>query len=403
MNTKKFATSLTALAFAGFSHSSHAFDLLPLGSVKQIQTGYAHSCALLDTGIVKCWGANNLGQLGDGTSTPRRAIASAVVGLSDVKQIAVGENHTCALLNDGYSKCWGAADSGQLGAVTHGEAFFNVPQPVVQSVPYIAISTGWNTTCALDNTGSASPWCWGKNEAGQIGDGTNTNRKFPRMVITGGVSDSAVTVGYGQVCVIQNYALQCWGSGYFGAPNFENNVSSSGIVGMPNDAIAVSAGAAFLCALQGDGSLWCLGANDNGQIGDNSITTRKSPVQVSVGSPMTDVESVAAGSSHTCAVLTGEYARCWGANFHGQLGIGSRTEMHLPTTVSLSSVESISASKGQHTCAMTHTRQAYCWGNNDTGQVGSGGYGSDVLSPAPVLDDDRVFADGFEPPNIGPL
>jgi alpha-tubulin suppressor-like RCC1 family protein len=158
-----------------------AVDVLGLTSgVTAITTGMEFSCALLNTGAVKCWGYNGYGQLGDGTNT-NRSTPVQVSGLtSGVVSISAGQNHTCALLDTGAVKCWGYNGYGQLGDTTTTNR--NVPTSVsTLSSGVQSISVGWEHSCAVLTSGAAK--CWGRNNEGEVGDGTNTNRSTPVAVV----------------------------------------------------------------------------------------------------------------------------------------------------------------------------------------------------------------------------
>jgi hypothetical protein len=152
---------LAAEAFVGVTSGAL------LGDVEAVAAGENHSCALLSGGAVRCWGANGSGQLGNGTTTDFPA-AMPVVGLGGTATaIAAGWLHTCALLNNGTVRCWGANGYGQLGDGTMTRR----TTPVTVSLPITAtaIAAGGEHTCALLNDGTAR--CWGYNFYGQLGNG----------------------------------------------------------------------------------------------------------------------------------------------------------------------------------------------------------------------------------------
>lgn len=140
--------------------------------------GDYHACALDTGGGVRCWGDNFRGQLGDGTSTNRET-ATPVSGLSSgVTAIAAGAFHTCAIKQDKTVVCWGRNDNGQLGNGTNLNSA--VPVPVQALTQISALTAGGAFTCALTQAGSVS--CWGYNDFGQLGDGTNIERATPVQV-----------------------------------------------------------------------------------------------------------------------------------------------------------------------------------------------------------------------------
>jgi alpha-tubulin suppressor-like RCC1 family protein len=150
---------------------------------KSVATGSAHACATRADGAVFCWGANDRGQLGDGTTVDRTAPVQVNAAAAFVT-LAAGGAHSCGLTSSGAAYCWGANDAGQLGTGTFGGSHL-MPERVSLSAPLLKISTGRDHTCALAVSGDAgvgAPYCWGLNTDGQLGDGTTTNRNVPTPV-----------------------------------------------------------------------------------------------------------------------------------------------------------------------------------------------------------------------------
>jgi hypothetical protein len=157
-------------------------------SVAAIAAGPANTCALLASGGVQCWGSNGNGQVGDGTTTPHLLVPTTVVGLSSsVAAIAAGQYHMCALLaSTGGMQCWGLNNYGQLGVGTTtnwpGAQFVPPTSVVGLSTSVAVIATGVGHTCALLASSSRGVQCWGYNANGQLGDGTTTQRLVPNSV-----------------------------------------------------------------------------------------------------------------------------------------------------------------------------------------------------------------------------
>jgi len=317
-------------------------------SVVALTAGADHTCALTAVGAVGCWGANDRGELGDGTNIDR-SYPVAVVGLErDVISISAREEHTCAVTATGAVKCWGTNWSGQLGDGTTGVGNDSaMPVDVVGlSGPVAAVASGGRHTCALLTTGTVQ--CWGANSSGQLGDGSTNDRAAPADVA--GLTDvAAIASGYGHTCALTTGGgLNCWGSnssGQLGATTSEtcgvldgNELSCStlavAVAGLGTGAAAVAAGAGHTCAITTAGGLRCWGANDFGQIGDGTgwlALDRPEPVDV-VGLS-SGVSSVAPGVWHTCAVTLAGGVKCWGYNFKGRLGDGTEEQRLTPVDV----------------------------------------------------------------------
>jgi alpha-tubulin suppressor-like RCC1 family protein len=193
----------------------------PLASVIDVSSGGYSSCAVISDGLVKCWGWNQSGQLGDGTTTNRLSPV-AVAGLTNVGKISVGSGtHTCSLINDGSVKCWGRNYHAQLGIGSSGR---NTPQSTPVSTSDIYTATGVtsynNFSCAILSNENIK--CWGLNNDAQIGDGTvvfdssTYERKTPTNVIVIGTA-TAISSGVDHSCaLLADKTLKCWGSNNFG-------------------------------------------------------------------------------------------------------------------------------------------------------------------------------------------
>ncbi len=220
------------------------------------------------------WGLNNYGQLGDGTSTVRRAPVQ-VPGHAQFIAVASGSAHSVGLKSDGTVWAWGANGYGQLGDGTSTVRYLPVQVPGLTGVS--AIAAGGSHSVALRSDGTV--WAWGLNNYGQLGDGTSTVRYLPVRV--------------------------------------------SGLTGVS----AIAAGGSHSVARKSDGTVWGWGLNNYGQLGDGTSTVRRTPVQVS---GLTGVSALAAGANHSVAVRQDGTVWAWGANGYGQLGDGTSTVRYLP-------------------------------------------------------------------------
>ncbi|RYE42381.1 MAG: IPTL-CTERM sorting domain-containing protein [Hyphomicrobiales bacterium] len=307
-----------------------------LGSgVAALASGNVHTCALTRDGAVQCWGNNNGGQLGDGT-TSKRPTPAPVSGLdSGVVALAAGQLHTCALNRAGAVMCWGANGYGQLGDGTTSSRL--TPEPVSGlGSGVVALAADSNHTCAVTSSGSVM--CWGRNDNRQLGDGSTANRAFPVQVSGLGGNVVSVTAGQGHSCALTDAgAVQCWGwnaFGQLGNGTTAEQLTPVPVLGLDSGVVALTAGDIHTCALTSAGAAQCWGGNNFGQLGDGTGSRRSAPVPVSgLGS---DVVALATGTGHTCALTSAGALLCWGYNFYGQLGDGTLAQRNSPTHISAS-------------------------------------------------------------------
>jgi len=348
-------------------------EALDLGNnVRSGSTMNNHSCAVLTDGKIKCWGANYFGQLGDGTSANKNFPADVSNFGSEAKMISTGEYHTCAITASNGVKCWGNNSSGQLG--DNSNTTNNIPVDVhnIESVNH-SVYTGGDHSCSLTASGGVN--CWGENSSGQLGDGTTVGKSTPVAVV--GVNNAAnmVSTGVYHTCAVTtNNGVKCWGSnGYGQLGNGERTIRITpvDVLGLGEGVNSVSAGLSHTCALTLNGGVECWGSNFYGQLGDGTTADKSTPVNV-VGLS-SGVTAISVGHNFTCALITNGGVKCWGANDVGQLGDGTTSNKNIPVDVIdlLNGANAISAGGG-HTCALTISGGVKCWGNNFYGQLGDG-------------------------------
>ena len=352
-------------------------------TVKAISSGGGHTCALTAAGAVRCWGYNGVGQLGDGTTTPRLTPVQVSGLAGGVRAISAGANHTCALTAGGAVMCWGNNYPGLLGDGTTTNRLTPV-QVLGLGSGVQAISASENHTCALTAGGAVR--CWGFNGNGELGDGTRTDRLTSVLVSGLGSGVQAISTGTSHSCALTTGGgVKCWGynsSGELGDGTTVNGLTVVQASGLGSGVQAISAGDSFTCALTTGGAVRCWGFNTSGQLGDGTRTNRQTSVQVSgLGS---GVQAISAGASHACALIAGGAVRCWGYNAAGQLGDGTATSRLTSVQVSglHGGIQAVSAG-WHHACALTTGGAARCWGSNVNGQLGDGTT-TNRLIPVPV-------------------
>ncbi|NRA04556.1 MAG: chromosome condensation regulator RCC1 [Myxococcales bacterium] len=335
-----------------------------------ITAGFAHSCALLAEGAVECWGLNDSGQVGDGT-TVDRATPTAVTGLTDsAVSILAGGVHTCAQLASGSLSCWGDNSQGQLG---NGTTIASATPTAVSGLGGLvqSFSVGQRHSCAVLVGGSVR--CWGDNTSGQIGDGTTQDRLVPTEVSGLGAAVNSVSAGDGHSCAVTTGgAVLCWGDNLFGQGgdgSLTSNSVPTPVSGLSAGAVAVATGGLHTCALTTAGAVLCWGDNFFGQVGTAGLGDELTPVTVAgIGGP---AQTITTGDSFSCALLVSGALRCWGDNFDGGLGDGSMIDRSTPAEVSGFSSGVVEVELGTfHGCARTDADLLYCWGDNFFGQLG---------------------------------
>jgi alpha-tubulin suppressor-like RCC1 family protein len=363
--------------------------------VKAISGGFGHICALLSNGKVKCWGINNVGQIGDGSEKSIRIIPVTVVGLSNATAISSGSAHTCALLSNGSVKCWGYDNYGQLGDgeihrfILPGlieEKYFGVPITVVGLSNAIAIAAGDEHTCALLSNGSIK--CWGRNDWGELGNGKSSPEEnySSTPVLVNGIKDAiGICAGSIHTCaLLKNRTVKCWGSNFMGQLGYGKitaqswnvipslNVTPTTIRDLSNVA-KISCGDTYTCALLTNGSVKCWGGNWYAftRYGKTSLEEgyNFTPVNL-VG--ISNAIAISAGSGHACAVLSNGSVKCWGSDNYGQLGditnpkIFPRFSSYKPlpvTVVGLSDAVNVTTTYF-NSCALLKDGKVKCWGVN---------------------------------------
>jgi alpha-tubulin suppressor-like RCC1 family protein len=314
---------------------------------------------------VWAWGDNAFGQLGTGTT--QRNTPTQLSGFSDVQTIAGGFYHSLALKSDGTVWAWGQNDYGQLGDGTTTDS--NVPVQISGFSGVQAIDGGFYHSLALKSDGTV--WAWGSNKYSQLGAGTTTTNSSTPVRVSGLSDVKAISSGGHHGLALKNDdTLWAWGKNEFGELGDGTTTNSSTPVHVLSDVQAIAGGQVYSLALKKDGTLWAWGRNNWGQLGDGTTTQRNTPVQVS---DLSGVQAIAAGHYHNLALKSDGTLWAWGRNNYGQLGDRTTTDSNTPVRVSgFSDVQAIIAAGYYHNLALKSDGTLWAWGRNEYGQLGDG-------------------------------
>jgi len=300
-----------------------------LTDVTDVAAGFQHSLALKQDGTVWAWGINGNGQIGNSEvsnlgNTANQTTPQKIEGLTGVKAIAAGINHSFALTQDGAIWAWGYNDGGQLGDNTKVSVW--KPKKVSpEGVTFVAVSSGVNHSLALDD--QKNVWAWGTNNHGQFGDGTYNSKGVPTKIadLTG---VTAIEAGFGYSVVLKEDGT-VWACGLNDGGQLGNwyremvtkPYQVAGLTGITEISANKYRRPGHSLAVKNDGTVWLFGSNEFGQLGDGTTALRHEPVRV--GSIVTNAVSVSAGGDFSLAVKDDGTVLSWGKNNVGQLGDGT--------------------------------------------------------------------------------
>lgn len=356
-------------------------------------TGWHMSCAKTQQNDAWCWGNNDHGAIGDGTSINIRNVPTKVDALAgQIVDVSAGYMFSCAIVTGGGVKCWGRGQYGQLGNGFDKSSLDVVSVSGLQS-GVTQLSAGGLHSCAVVTGGQVR--CWGGNNDGELGNGADgTYSVVPQTVCTNPTTCNALTgiaqvsAGTSVTCAVStNNVLYCWGSNLYGRLGYgmaHADMNYAGTVASGYKKVTV--GDSHVCGITTSDGLKCWGFNGHGELGDGTKTTRYVPTDVS--GLQSGVLDVTIGDSHTCAFLTGGVIKCWGYNNKGQLGDGTIDEHTTPMPVLGLAGTPIAVSAGEeHTCALLSDHRLQCWGNNEYGELGDSTNSNVRATPGFVLAD----------------
>lgn len=414
-----------------------------LDDVKSVSAGESHSCAIRgDDGEVWCWGSGSHGQAGVDAILRReagqvrvQAAGASTEPLSGAVELVSGASHSCALLESGRVACWGSNSNGQLGVpgleksavaryvrAISGNGFLENVQ---------AIAAGYNHTCVSEKPASRLV-CWGFNKQGQIGatgvggsvDRPTIVRASPNLThqvqgvtqIAAGERHTCVLFRSGWVGCIGDNTTGQRGEGQLGvAESWDmqsvQHFSAEGLKRLES-VQQITSGREHSCAVtrvhSEDGEVYCWGSNENRRGGSDARRTLFFAVPVrDLNGKSVAASQVSGGFNHTCALLPGEISKvqCWGLNTNGQLGAEDASEIFpvyvrgFANEVYLRDISDIAAG-GHHSCATTKSGRVICWGQSEYGQTGFQAWPADKFDadfhamPTVVLTEDVTLIEG---------
>ncbi len=318
--------------------------------------GAEHTCAITEAGVLHCWGAVAGVAFGDGWLT-----------------LSAGAQRTCAIRDDGTLWCWliTASNPTQIGSDTW----------------WAEVSVGFNHVCATatEPTGRTI-WCWGDNQFGQLGVGDRNERTTPARVGADNETWAQVVAGDFHTCATkEDRTLWCWGDNSGGALGLGTgslaSYDSPQQVETSNDWGQITARGEYTCGLRNnppfpslDYTLWCWGM---------TIPESEAPLQVGADTDWYVLKG-GGGRHHVCALRQDRSLWCWGANNDGQLGTNDSAPRDLPTRVGTDEWRIASAGDQNHTCAVRGDATLWCWGANGFGQLGTNDGAASHNVPTPV-------------------
>ncbi len=391
-----------------------------------VTMGGYHSCALYDIGTVKCWGGNVAGALGLGDMEDRGDVPNEMGDNLPAVDLGTGRTavaltagfyHSCALLDNGVIKCWGSNNYGQLGlgdTSSRGDS----PNEMGDFLPSVdlgtgrtavALTSGSSHNCAILDNGTVK--CWGWNASGGLGLGDSERRGdaanemgdyLPAVNLGTGRTALAVTAGADHSCaILDNGAIKCWGWGGLGVLGLGDTTNRGDAANQMGDslptvnlgtgrtAVALATGNYHNCVLLDNGAVKCWGWNWSGHLGqgdrvdrgDNANEMGDFLPEVDLGSGRSALALVTGGDD-CCVLLDNGEFKCWGANRYGQLGLGDTADRGdgagemgdaLPAVDLGSGRTAVSlAASGSRSCALLDNNEVKCWGYNGSGGLGLG-------------------------------
>ncbi|MFN9069131.1 MAG: RCC1 domain-containing protein, partial [Bdellovibrionales bacterium] len=331
-------------------------------SAKKVSGGNDFTCGLDTSGSVYCWGFNEKGQLGDGSTNfstkPKK------INLSGIVDIFSGESHTCAIGANGSLWCWGDNRDGQIGNNdSNGSAVLNPFQAINSGV--ISGTAGKGHTCVVMDSGALK--CWGDGNEGQLGLGDGESYLTPQTIVSSGIV--GVAAGTWHTCYLKiTGKVDCFGNNSFYQLGLGNTTTQYSPVEVINSgANYIAAGSQKTCVIMSSNELRCWGLNTEGSVGNGGGNGGYVQTPTFI---QNNVKSVIIDSAHACSLDLNNIVRCWGQNAFGALGNSSTTSSDIPVIASsVSNAKNLFLAGSGTSCAVSALDQLFCWGSNSNWQL----------------------------------
>ncbi|TPV92843.1 MAG: RCC1 repeat-containing protein [Myxococcales bacterium FL481] len=348
------------------------------GRVRELELGQRHTCAGLEDGAVVCWGSNERGQLATGDLVGKGGVVR-IGGVQGARDLAVVTDASCVLTGASDVRCWGSDAHGALGNGAPAGAAPYEPARVSEVANATGVATGDEFTCAVSRGGTV--YCWGRDRYGQLGDGPSTLGRRTPHAVAGLREVASIAAGAAHACAVdRGGGVHCWGDNRSGQalPGGGKRVDKPRRVRDLPAVQAVALGRRHSCALKRDGTVSCWG--------DRPGRGVSAPTAVA---GLRGIAELAAGDRHTCARAATGRTWCWGENLRGQIGDGAGAgaldePALLPRAVARLDDASALAGGGSFGCAVRRGGKVSCWGDNGARQLGSGTASDVWTTPVPV-------------------
>ena len=344
-----------------------------------------------------CWGFGNNGRLGYGDNTSKN-LPYPVNNITpnDLYPIDVSDEVSCGIATNGSAYCWGRGVNGVLGDNNTEVHVETSPVPVLGGHNFTKITVD-SVGCAIAVNESA--YCWGDGNSGRLGDGNVTlgnKAGVPRAVI-GGHNFTEIDSGSGHTCgIVVNGSAYCWGDGFYG--QLGDNDTEYHYNGTPRIVVGgytftkIAAGGYHTCGIVPNGSTYCWGLGNNGQLGDGNESDHEVGEPRPVNMTPNNFTEIAATGYSTCGILYNGSAYCWGRGEYGGLGDNDTSDHNESNPVPVKGGHNFtkitaggSGMFSQHGCGIEVNGSAYCWGSGTSGQLGNNDNTSDQGIPVGVV------------------